>query len=63
MHNIYELLDVIFYRRIGLSIAEIKSLLQNHDKDSMQSFLRQREALVRQRSGSKTSCCRNSAGF
>lgn len=49
LHNIYELLDVIFYRKIGLSIAEIKTLLQDHDKGSMQSFLRQREALVHQK--------------
>ncbi len=42
MNNILELLDVIYYRKLDMSISEISSILHSGTKSSMQELLKEK---------------------
>lgn len=49
MYNILELLDVIYYRELGMTISEIIDILKSGTKESMQSLLREKRKKAQQR--------------
>lgn len=49
MHNILELLDVIYYRELDLSLSDITSILQTGDKDSMKALLAEKRKQAERR--------------
>lgn len=47
LENIYELMDVIFYRKINLSIEEIRTISHNIDQwNNMREFVEQKERVI-----------------
>ncbi len=49
MNNILELLDVIYYRELDMSISEISSILHSGTKSSMQALLREKRENAQRR--------------
>lgn len=49
MNNILELLDVIYYRELDMSISEISSILHSGTKSSMQTLLREKRENAQKR--------------
>lgn len=49
MYNILELLDVIYYRELDISIADIVSILQTGKKENMRELLKEKRKKAQQR--------------
>lgn len=49
MHNILELLDIIYYRELDLSIADITSIFQTGNKDQMKVLLEEKRLEAQRR--------------